>query len=118
VISALIAAVLAAGSLDSWLGGKPETVSSTLLLSGLGVVTGLVLRNDEEPLVSELHALARRVLLSVMIAALAAGTAIGLGAHDAVRSILWTVAFAVSAAGAATLSLGALRAKGQNETGR
>jgi hypothetical protein len=110
IISALIAVILGLGSLVVGLGGTPQTAASALLLSGLSVVTGLVLRNDEEPLTAELHVFARGVLMLVTVAALFAGTVIALGAHNRGLGIAWTAAFVVAAAGAATLSLGAFRA--------
>lgn len=110
IVSSVIAVVLLAGVLVTWAGHDPEPTASAILLSGLGIVTGLVVRGDEQPLTSELHELARGVLAGVMVAALAAAAVVALGASGTLLAALWTVASCVSVCGAATLSVSASRA--------
>jgi hypothetical protein len=117
IVSGVIALVLAAGVAVTWAGSRPEPTASAILLSGLSIVTGLVLRGDEQPLTSELYGLARASLTVVTLAAFAAAAVVALGARGTVLAALWTACLAVSVGGAATLGLSTLRATRDRTTG-
>jgi hypothetical protein len=102
VIATLGALALAAGAIVVAAGGEPEPTATAILLSGLGAVTGLVIRQGESPLTRELHGAARLVLVGVIVAALVAATAAALGAGGAALGAIWA-ACAVVAAAAATI---------------
>jgi hypothetical protein len=107
VISGLVALVLAAGTAVVWAGVQPESTASALLLSGLGAVSGLVIRADEEELTAEIHSLARIALIVVMAAALAAAGCVAFGANGTTLGVLWSLTLAAAAAGAGILIKGA-----------
>ncbi|MCW2951883.1 MAG: hypothetical protein JWQ48_1053 [Conexibacter sp.] len=110
IVSGLIALLLLAGVAVTWAGRDPEPTASAILLSGLGIVTGLVVRGDEQPLTAELHGLARAVLTVVMVAALAAAAVVALGATGYALAALWSLTLVISVGGAATLLVSASRA--------
>jgi hypothetical protein len=107
VISGLVAVVLAAGTVVVRAGVQPESTASALLLSGLGAVSGLVIRADEEELTAEIHSLAPIALLVVMAAALAAAGCVAFGAGGTILGALWSGMLAAAAAGAGFLIKGA-----------
>lgn len=89
VLSAVTALVLLIGAIVAASGTQPETAAGTVLLSGLSVVTGLVLRRDEGRLTAELHAAARIVLTLVALCAIGAAATLVFGAGGRTLATIW-----------------------------
>lgn len=115
VIGALICTVLAAGVAIAWANDQPQSTASTLLLSGLSTIAGLVLHRDEDSLTAELHGLGRGMLVSISAATLGAAASIALGATGYVLAGLWTASLLVSVAATSILVVAATRGTSANK---
>ena len=100
-----VPAALLAGALVADGATEPEPTATALLLSGLGAVTGLVIRPGEPPLTRDLHQVARWLLVVVLVLSLVGAGAIALGARDGTLAAIWAVCGVLAAAVAGTLGL-------------
>jgi hypothetical protein len=104
IIAWLAVGAFVAGTAVVWAGGTPESTASAILLSGLGAVSGLVIRSEEAALTSAIHSWLRFVLTGVAMTTLAGAAAIAFGARAATLGIVWSVLLGLAVLGAGILT--------------
>lgn len=85
--------------------GSLEPAATAILLSFIGLVTGLVVKSDEEKLTAELHGGARMVLVVVALCSVTAAAATAFGAQRETLERWWTWCALISVLGAGILAL-------------
>ncbi len=103
VIATLLSLVVLSGGIVVLLGGQPEATAATVVISGFGAMSGLVIRTGELPLTRELHSAARLLLALVAVVALVAAAAVAFGAVGTLLGVIWVACGGISAAMASTL---------------